>query len=274
MEALSRAVRKWSYYATSAVNLLRAVRDPLSVVTLFGGLGGEESVVELRSGERFIIRTPMDLWLIKESVVDQQYEHPRAPLEDGLTVIDVGAGLGDFAIHVARRFPASRVLAVEPFPPSIEFLQRNIQLNSLTNVAVWPGALTGVRGKALMDLRGGEPAFHTTAKVPPSLRKSDCAGSSTMVQTTTLDDLAADAGFDRVDFLKMDCEGAEFEVFFSTESSTLSKVGRICVEFHDGWTGYRHMELTEFLTNEGFSVEVCPNPVRSDIGLMHAIRED
>ncbi|HUV13759.1 MAG TPA: FkbM family methyltransferase, partial [Acidobacteriota bacterium] len=142
------------------------------------------------------------------------------------------------------------------------------------NVVVWPVALTGACGTAAMDLRGGEPAFHTTAEVTPLLRNRNCSDSAIMVQTTTLDGLIADAGFERVDFLKMDCEGAEFEILFSTESSTLSKIGRICVEFHDGWTGYCHTELTEHLSNEGFSVEVCPNPVRSDIGLIHAIREE
>jgi tRNA G46 methylase TrmB len=110
-------------------DILRSARDPFSLVTLFGGIGGGEFTVELRSGERFIIRSPMDLWIIKESALDRQYEHPRAPLEDGFTVIDVGAGLGDFAISVVRRFPASKVLAVEPFPPSIELLKKNIRFN-------------------------------------------------------------------------------------------------------------------------------------------------
>jgi len=274
MEALPRAVAKWSYYAASAVNLLRSARDPLRLTAAFLGLIKEEFCFELKSGELFIVRSPMDLWIIKESVVDQQYDHPCASLEDGFKVIDVGAGLGDFAIYVARRFPASKVLAVEPFPPSIELLQRNIRLNSVDNVAVWPGALTGARGRVALDLRGGEPAFHTTAEVPPSLRKSDWSDSAIMVQTTTLDDLMAEAGFEWVDLLKIDCEGAEFEILFSTDSATLSKVGRICVEFHDGWTRYLHKELTEHLTNEGFSVEVIPSRVRSDIGLIHAIREE
>jgi FkbM family methyltransferase len=274
MRALSRAFKKWSYYATSVANLLQAARDPFSVVRLLGRIGGAESTVELRSGERFIIRSPMDLWMIKESVLDRQYEHPRAPLEDGFTVIDVGAGLGDFAISVARRFPASKVLAVEPFPPSRELLQRNIQLNSAKNVTVWPGALAGAQGTATMDLRGGEPTFHTTVELPPSLCRDDHSVSAIMVQITTLDELVSGAGFERVDLLKMDCEGAEFEVLFSTRSYTLSRVGRICVEYHDGWTEYHHLDLTEYLICEGFEVEVYPNPVRSDIGLIHAIREE
>ncbi len=274
MEALWRAGAKWLYYTTSVANLLYSARDPLRVVTAFLGPGKEEFTFELKSGERFITRSPMDLWIVKETVVDQQYEHPRTSLEDGFKVIDVGAGLGDFAISVARRFPASKVLAVEPFPPSVDLLQRNIRLNAVDNVAVWPVALTAACGTTVMDLSGGEPSFHSTAEVPASLRKGGCSDLVIMVQTTTLESLIADAGLESVDFLKMDCEGAEFEILFSTEASTLSKVRRICVELHDGWTKYRHMELTEHLTSEGFSVEVYPNPVRSDIGLIHAIREE
>lgn len=183
MKALSRAVTKWGYYVVSVVSLLRSARAPLRVIKAFSGLTREGFRFELKSGELFMVRSPM-------------------------------------------------------------------------------------------DLRGGEPAFHTTAEVPPSLREGDSPDSAIMVQTITLDELIADAGFERVDFLKMDCEGAEFEIFFSAESSTLSKVARICLEYHDGWTEHHHLELIEHFAHEGFEVELYPNPVRSDIGLMHAFRRE
>ena len=50
-------------------------------------------------------------------------------LQDGWTIIDIGAGLGDFTAYAAQRSPRGRVLAYEPFPESFALLQQNLKLN-------------------------------------------------------------------------------------------------------------------------------------------------
>jgi hypothetical protein len=60
---------------------------------------------------------------------------------------------------------------------------------------------------------------------------------------------------DWIDFLKMDCEGAEYPILFNAEKSTLDRIGTISLEFHDmknpQFTG---LQLVRLLINAGFQI--------------------
>src|SRR5438876_454532 len=90
-------------------------------------------LVRLRTGERFWVSTAMDVWILKESCLDRFYEKDGTIVQDGWNVIDIGAGMGDFAISVALRCPNSTVYAFEPFPESIAKLNDHRELNGTTN---------------------------------------------------------------------------------------------------------------------------------------------
>jgi Met-10+ like-protein len=145
---MTRRVGAIGYYLSSLPALLRGVRSPLrtivslarssrrggAVVEMAGvGVAGVEVAgveVVLTDGTRFVVRTLMDLWIIKETCLDREYERIGPSIVDGWTVLDIGAGLGDFCVHVARRFPRSKVIGFEPFLPSFNLLQRNITMNT------------------------------------------------------------------------------------------------------------------------------------------------
>ncbi len=81
---------------------------------LFHLLSGKQAVIWLRNGCRFQVRSLMDVWIIKETCLDRQYELYGTRIEDGWTVIDIGAGLGDFAILIARENPRSLSMPMSP----------------------------------------------------------------------------------------------------------------------------------------------------------------
>ncbi len=74
-----------------------------------------------------------------------------------------------------------------------------------------------------------------------------------------------------VDFLKMDCEGAEFEIFSNVHSSTMSKIKRIVLEYHRFLETDDVQNLISILENEGFLVKVKPGQ-DVPLGLIFAIR--
>ena len=60
---------------------------------------------------------------------------------------------------------------------------------------------------------------------------------------------------ERVDLLKMDCEGAEYEILYSTPSSHLQRISEIRMEYHNLDSGDRHVEgLKRFFAQSGFAV--------------------
>jgi len=258
------AMSRWRYYLSSIPTLLIGVRNwPRLAIAWARRRQPKLFVVELRSGLRFQARTPMDVWIIKESCLDRQYERASVALEGGWTVIDIGAGLGDFTIQAAKDHPRSRVFAYEPFPESFALLQHNLRLNGVENVTAFPFAIGADDGEMELRVVSAEAVQHTT--VSHATQRE-----SVRVPSLTLDRALADLRLERCDYLKVDCEGAEYDIFFNASDATLGKIGHICLEYHDGVTPHAHDELSRFFEGKGFRVRCAPNPAHRHLGLMHA----
>ncbi len=256
------------YYLSSVPTLLGGVRNWWVVLLLPFRM---RPVIRLRGGYQFRVRSLMDVWIIKETCLDRQYERCSGLMEDGWTVIDIGAGLGDFAILVARENPGSRVYAYEPSPESYELFQENIALNGVRNVCAFPMAVGGRKGEMRLIARGEAVQHITIAGGGPENR----AGNETpaiRVQGVTLDDVLETHGIKQCDFLKMDCEGCEFDVLFGASRATLGRISRICLEYHDGFTRYTRADLVRYLEQHGFRIRITPNPVHSYLGFLYAYR--
>jgi hypothetical protein len=108
------------YYLSSIPTLLLGFRDWPVLLAAFLRLPVRKpfKVTLRRSGLSFMARSAMDVWIIKESCLDRNYEAASVPVRDGWTIVDIGAGLGDFSVHAARLNPSGAVYAFEPFPES------------------------------------------------------------------------------------------------------------------------------------------------------------
>jgi FkbM family methyltransferase len=120
-------------------------------------------------------------------------------LRPGQTFFDIGANTGYFSLLGSRSVGASgRVVAVEPLPRNIEFLERHLAMNGISNVHVVGKAISDYRGTARFCVDG-----HSTSRFSDSGRM--------LVQVTTLDDLVKELGCPP-DVMKVDIEGAEMEL--------------------------------------------------------------
>jgi FkbM family methyltransferase len=207
----------------------------------------------------------MDAWIVKESCLDRLYEKYGAIIRDNWTVIDIGAGLGDFAVLIAHEHPTNKIFAFEPFVESFELLNENIALNGVTNIisfCVAVGAKTGLTKLAIKE----HAVQHTTAD-------STFAGklSTTLdVPVLSLDYIFYTYGLQRCEFMKIDCEGGEFEILLSASAETLSKISHLCLEYHDGFTRHSHEDLKQHLEECGFAVNINRNPVHNHLGFLYA----
>lgn len=114
------------------------------------------------------------------------------------TVVDVGANVGFYSLLASRLVgPAGVVVAVEPDPRNVHFLQRHIALNHATNVVVIAAAAGD---------RSGSARFRAGPNRSMG-RLSD--GGEVEVELTTLDQIRGTLGGRRVDVMKLDVEGAE-----------------------------------------------------------------
>jgi FkbM family methyltransferase len=248
-----------SYYLSSVSTILTGVENWSQIIGTV--LGNRSSVIKLKDGSQFKVRTPMDVWIIKETCLDKDYERASVSIQDGWTVIYIGAGLGDFTVNVARLHPRSTVYAYEPFPESFALLTENLRLNGVTNVNAYPYAISD---------RDGAIALDVTSSVEAVQRSTATSSDGLRVKSLALDSIFEQSGLQRCDFIKADCEGAEFDIFLSASPDTLAKIKHICLEYHDGVTAHWHPELAQHFQARGFAVQTLPNPVHKHLGFMYA----
>jgi FkbM family methyltransferase len=253
------------YYTKSIYTLLSSFSNPFQILSVFlsGGNTQPDGVrVRLKkSGLIFKIRNAMDVWSIKETFLDDFYHFDcSSRLEEG-TILDIGAGIGEFAIQAAAACPKCRVIGFEPFHQSYEFFKENITINSLTNVTAVSAAVSSTPGRLVMDVSSGNPLQYRT---------QTGSSSENTVETVPLIGYLDAQSISSVDLLKLDCEGGEFDIVLPISDMDLHRIHRISMEYHDGLTGHDHHEIVEKLEKAGFSVETVPNIVHDNIGYIYA----
>ena len=257
-------IRRVIYYLTSFVTLVRGVRNWRSLFRL-GGRRDNGTQLELRDGTRFAVRSLMDAWIVKETNLDRDYEVHGAAIQDGWIVVDIGAGLGDFTVFAAQRTPHGRVFAYEPAPDSVALLRENLRLNGIKNVDIFPYAVSSKNGELILDVSGGVAVqYRTVGDTSPE------RGKITVRSVALADVLSALPG-GACDFLKMDCEGAEYDMLLHLDEVSLKRIRRICLEYHEFVTPCSHTDLEKHFLSRGWNVRSSPSRVRHELGFLYAV---
>jgi FkbM family methyltransferase len=181
----------------------------------------------------------------------------RFDAKHGDTVIDIGAHMGRYTIISSKRVgKEGKVIAIEAHPGNFGLLRRNIALNRLTNVTAINCAVYSKKMPLklyLPDEDSGYTMHHSVMSSYLVTKYKEAERKYMEVQADTLDSLLHRAGVDRVDWIKIDVEGAELEVLKGA-GETLSKNKNISllVEVHGRETYAPAMDL---LRTHGFRVE-------------------
>src|SRR5918992_899711 len=176
--------------------------------------------------------------------------------KEGDIVVDIGAHMGRYTIIGAKRVGANgKVVAIEAHPGNFEMLNRNIKLNQLTNIISLNNAVYSKETKIKLYLPG-EELGHTIYNTVMSDRARN-EDKFVEVSANTLDYLLQLNEITDVNWVKIDVEGAEFEVLKGS-SNVLSKSKDIAllIEVHNlsgGTNLYR--QILEFLRLYNFKIE-------------------
>ncbi len=180
---------------------------------LCGAGDGAPFVTRLGNDLRIHV-TPNPRDVVSERIfVDRYFEAPecrfvQSYLRPGMTVLDVGANIGQYTLIAAERVgPTGHVHSFEPNPSVYEQLDRNVALNGFQDRCTLNDlAVTDRAGAATLSLHApGENVFSSLG----AHQRVDQVGQQA-VRTITLDEYVENlAGTPVVDFIKMDIEGAE-----------------------------------------------------------------
>lgn len=142
------------------------------------------------------------------------------PFEDGDIVLDIGAHVGIVSIYLAKKHPNITIYAFEPYKPNYERLLRNIIANKVKNVIPFNRAVTA-DGRDVMI--GGDPKTNTGGA-------NIFVERGEAVQSIKVGDFLKEKNVERVKLLKIDCEGAEYEILENAD--WLDRVEYVRGEFH------------------------------------------
>lgn len=157
------------------------------------------------------------------------------------TVVDIGANIGAFSCLAAKT--ADHVYAYEPSKLNFTFLETNIAANGLKH------KITARR----VGLGNGEETLYTNpinCGAFSTFNHYSIPGETEKITCITLDEILEP--LETVDWLKMDCEGAEWDGLFNCK--TLGKVKNIVMELHFHDPKHVEADMVRFLEGSGFSV--------------------
>jgi FkbM family methyltransferase len=167
------------------------------------------------------------------------------PINNNL-IIDIGANIGIFSLFEAQSSSAPTVLCYEPIPENYELLIENIRANNLeSKIRASNLGVASVKGKRRFFLSSSP--LHTYVE-------GDENDKSAMIECTTLDEIMRRHEVKMVDLLKLNCEGAEYEILYSS-ADCLQQIREIRFEYHNIDDKSQNRDaLCSFLETKGFLI--------------------
>jgi FkbM family methyltransferase len=256
-------IARWAAGLRTSQNARQELSNWFPVLTRVA-TGRPVQELRLRRGGTLAAPRSADLWNHFNGIWLMGCYTADEPLSKGGVVIDIGANVGIFSLLAAP--VADLVLALEPLREAFECLSRNVASVQADNVVCVNRAVAGKEGQALLRAN----ASLTAGRLLSADLDERSAGSAQQVETVTLAGIFDEWSIASCAFLKLDCEGAEFEIFDSTPSEVFQRVHRVALEVHEEIAGRRVHEILDRLACEGFSTR--SRPVGPGFALVSATR--
>ena len=166
-------------------------------------------------------------------------------------IFDIGGNIGITSIYLATLFPESQIYTFEPLKENFEILKKNtLQFN---NIEVFNFGLGAENGSFKLYLSDNQENYGGVSFYPEG--EGNLTEPSTECEVKNVNDVIKEIGLISVDLIKIDTEGAEYDILTSFKVEFLNKTSWITGELH----GNRDFELLNYLENMGFSISLNKN---------------
>lgn len=186
-----------------------------------------------------------DLAMAWEVAIDEVYDY--FPIFPDDIILDIGGHIGSFSKRASAMAPNGVVHTCEPFPPTFNLLSQNVSTQANVNVH-----------QIAISNRDGEDTFYFSPDNPAENSLVRETEHSMQVPLLTLKTFMDSIDLKSVDLMKIDCEGAEYDLIFAA-GDCLDRVQKMVMEVHEPkYFGladkYSIDGLVDFLEKIGFQV--------------------
>jgi len=213
------------------------------------GLLGEERCLRFRDGRTLIFRPASDFTAVGEIFVPETYS-PVLGLGNAELIWDIGGNIGCFVIWAVSHFPKAQFESFEPSEESRAILKRNAEANSAIR---WE-----IHGFGLANFNGTVDGYVPNGKFGQTSRFG-VEGRKVSLPLRAINEVWRERGCPKIDLLKIDCEGGEYDIFEGIDERLLPSVGSLIMELHP-IPGKDPLAIRRVLETAGFKVRWPDQP--------------
>lgn len=237
-------------FSVAIRDYLKLSQSPTIILDLYSGLKVKlrsntvdaHEAVTILSGQEYPFR-------LLESVLSQ-----------GALVLDIGAHLGSFSLYLKAKRPDLQIYCFEPAADNFQLLSDNVALNSLLDLKLFPIAIAGKTGTVFLNtlsLDSNAYALGQEGQPVPAL---------------DLDSLMEQEKITRIDLIKMDCEGAEYDILANFKKINLAQA--LMLEYHRKDEKFDDRYIIDLMQKNGFILEDRRDRSDHSQGLLYFRQKD
>ena len=203
----------------------------------------------LKTGSTVNIKHFMSSYIFREIFIDECYDEALQSITtDFPYILEIGGNTGLFALRAKTLYPKARIHSFEPEAQNYSAFKSLIQKNELEDVYVYKEAVGSESGLINLHLNDKNVGGHST--------ENTFAGNriETVAMVSILDVLEEHLIFDLV---KIDCEGAEYQILMTLEPKHTGQVPKIIFETIN--EGAKTRNLFAHLTSIGYTIRPSHN---------------
>jgi len=181
----------------------------------------------------------------------------RNNINEGDTIIDVGANMGEFSLIAAEKVGRKgKVISIEPLKQAVSWLEKNYTLNGFSNYEILEKAVGKNKGTKTLYKRSESSK---AGRLDPDISNKKLVNTGEVI-VDTIDDIISSRNINKVEILKIDVEGFEYEVLCGCKNSFKeNKIKKIICEIHPWFLKKKGLDknsIYAFLKENGFSISV------------------
>ncbi len=204
--------------------------------------------VKLRNGLKYKIRPKTnDKTIFNEIWIKKLYTPNGFKIKNNYTVIDIGAHIGIFSVFAAFYAKDGIIYSFEPEKENFLMLKENIKLNCMKNIKIFNYGVSNRNGKAKLYISNLNKAAHSTEIV-------ENVSHFEKIKLISIKNILKKIKGD-IDFLKIDCEGCEYDILSGLSDNDFRRIKHIVLEYHDLDEKRNYKELCKFLMCKGFEIK-------------------
>jgi FkbM family methyltransferase len=187
-------------------------------------------------------------------------------VKKGDTVFDIGAHIGSFSLYAAKKAGSSGgVYSFEPCKESFDLLSKNKKINNLENLKIFNLAVSNKGGiKKFFISNSGNQAANSLFEINNA--------KEVKVSVISFENFLKQNKIKTIDFLKMDCEGGEYDILFNSSKKTMQKIKKISLEYHPIDNKKNKFTIINFLRKHNFLIK--EGDYFGGPGILYAIKKD